>query len=84
MDIVEKNNIDPLKKGKIGVWLTPDELRIVQNALDSWSFRVVKENDNIIRLNKDLKEISLSFDNQQNEQEDNNGQGSNAAQEQDR
>ena len=81
MDITEKNNIDPMKKGKIGVWLTPNEVRIVQNALVAWSTKLKEENDKIAKLGDELNEISLSFDNQQ---EDDNGQGSNAAQEQDR
>ena len=81
MDITEKNNIDPMKKGKIGMWLTPNEVRIIQNALVAWSTKLKEENDKIAKLGDELNEISLSFDNQQ---EDDNGQGSNAAQEQDR
>ena len=88
MDIAEKNNrkckfceVDPLKRGKIGVWLTPRELETIQNALYHWSSEVLRENNHVMKLHEDLKEISLSSDNQQ---EDDNGQGSNAAQEQDR
>ena len=81
MDITEKNHTDPMKKGKIGMWLTPNEVRIMQNALVAWSTKLKEENDKIAKLGDELNEISLSFDNQQ---EDDNGQGSNAAQEQDR
>ena len=69
------------KDGKIGVWFTPDELKSVQTIIMKGLDELQNKRESLAKLSLELKSISLSFDNQQ---EDDNGQGSKAALEQDR
>jgi hypothetical protein len=67
MDVEHKN--DTQKKGKIGIWLTKDEYRMIQNALMTSVDDLQSEREMVSKLSADLREVSLLFDNQQEDVE---------------
>ena len=67
MDVEHKK--DTQKKGKIGIWITKDEYRMIQNALMTSVDDLQSERELVTKLSADFREVSLSFDNQQDDME---------------